>query len=274
MARRVSNAGGGVSLFPFLSILACLIGILTLMISVTIVVKSSGPTDRDKEELRRAREYQTLLDRQRKVQKEIADLKNQLKSRNATALQLQELDERRIVLRRQLDDQKEPLKKAAETNKALQKLIENLITETEALRRERPALEKQLAELKAELARRKIKPDNKPVPVRVIPGGSGTAKPGQVFFVECDSTGIIIHRSSGEKSNVSSAAIGTNPDYNRFLQEAVDRRNAMVLFLIRDTGAPAYRKAAGWAESQFKLRTGKLPLPGKGEADLSLFFKP
>lgn len=274
MARRVSNAGGGVSLFPFLSILACLIGILTLMISVTVVVESSGPTDRDKEELRRAREYQTLLDRQRKVQKEVAELKNQLKSRNATALQLQELDERRVVLRRQLDEDQDQLKQADQTNKSLQKLIENLISETEALRRERPSLEKKLAELKAELARRKIKPDNKPVPVRVLPGGSGSAKPGQVFFVECDSTGIILHRRSGPKTSVSTAAIGTNSDYNRFLQEALARRDAMVLFLIRDTGAPAYRRAAGWAESQFKLRTGKLPLPGKGEADLSLFFNP
>jgi hypothetical protein len=35
MSRRRSNAGGGgVSLFPFLSILACLIGILTLMIKL------------------------------------------------------------------------------------------------------------------------------------------------------------------------------------------------------------------------------------------------
>lgn len=274
MARRVSSAGGGVSLFPFLSILACVIGILTLMISVTVVVKSSGPTDRDKEELRRAREYQSLLAQQRKLQQEIANLKKQLKTRNATALQLQELDERRIVLRRQLDDQKDQLTKAEKTDKTLQKLIENLINETEALRRERPALEKKLAELKEELARRKIKPDNKPQPVRVMPGGSGSAKAGQLFFVECDTTGLIIHRKGQPKTNVSTAAIGTDPNYNRFLQEAVDRRDAMVLFLIRDTGGPAYRRAAGWAENQFKLRTGKLPLPGKGEADLSLFFNP
>ena len=40
------------------------------------------------------------------------------------------------------------------------------------------------AELKAELARRKIKPDNKPAPIQVRPGGSGTANVALVSFVE------------------------------------------------------------------------------------------
>ena len=40
MARRRTSSEGGVSLFPFMSILACLIGILTLLISVTMQVKN------------------------------------------------------------------------------------------------------------------------------------------------------------------------------------------------------------------------------------------
>jgi hypothetical protein len=61
MARRASSAGNGVSLFPFMSILACLIGILTLMISVTIALKSMQTAGRGKEELTRAGDHQSLI---------------------------------------------------------------------------------------------------------------------------------------------------------------------------------------------------------------------
>jgi hypothetical protein len=273
MARRASNAGSGVSLFPFLSILACLIGILTLMISVTIAAKSLETNGRDKEELARAKEHQALLAQQKSVRKEIDAFKAKLKSHSAAALQLSELDERRIVLRRQLDDSAAKLKKTDQTDKALQKLIETILSNIESLRKERPALEKKLAELKAELARRKIKPDNKPAPIQVQPGGTGSAHVNRVSFVECDSTGIILHRREGPKTNVSLAAIGTDQNYNRFLDEARGKQGSMILFLLRDTGNNSYLRAAGWAENQYQLRTGKLPLPGKGEVDLSLFFK-
>ena len=39
MGKRQSNDDEGVDLFPFMSILACLIGILTLMISVMSQIK-------------------------------------------------------------------------------------------------------------------------------------------------------------------------------------------------------------------------------------------
>ena len=273
MAKRASNAGGGVSLFPFLSVLACLIGILTLMISVTIAVKSLETAGRDKDELARAKENQALLARQRNLQKELAALKTTVKTHHAAAVELQELEDRRIVLRRKLDEQSALLKPPAPTDKALQKLVETVVDTIEALRKERPTLEKKLADLKAELERRKIKPDREPPPILVRPGGTGSANIALVSFVECDSSGIVIHRRNGPRTNVSLAAIGTDPAFNKFLEEAKGQRGSMILFLLRDTGNPAYVRAAGWAEHQFQLRTGKLPLPGKGEVDLSLFFK-
>lgn len=270
MSRRASNAGGGVSLFPFLSILACLIGILTILISLTSALKSLE-SGRDQSELARATEHQAVLARQRAMQQELDALNAKLKGHHAAALQLREFEQRRIVLQRQLDEKSAKLKPAAQADKALQKLVETLLANLEALRQQRPALDKKLAELRAELARRSKKPDDKPAPVLVQPGGSGTATGAQVFFVECDSTGLILHRRGGPKTNVSQAVIGTDPAYNQFLEEAKRKPGAMVLFLLRDTGHNAYLRGAGWAESQFQLRTGKLPLPGKGEVDLSLF---
>ena len=52
MARRQSSSEGGVSLFPFMSILACLIGILTLLISVTMQVKNMDRKEGQTEEER------------------------------------------------------------------------------------------------------------------------------------------------------------------------------------------------------------------------------
>ena len=273
MARRSSNAGGGVSLFPFLSILACLIGILTLMISLTVFVKSMETSGRDKDELARARQHQALLSRQKKIRQEIESIKQQAKKQNSAAVELRELDERAIVLKRQLDDQAATLKKPEHTDKALQKLIETILDNIAALKKERPGLEKKLAELKAELARRKIKPDTKPPPIQVQPGGTGTANVSLVFFVECDQGGLILHGRGQPKTSVSLAAIGTDQAYNRFLEEAKRKSGSMVLFLLRSGGNTSYIRGAGWAESQFQLRTGKLPLPGSGEVDLSQFFK-
>lgn len=273
MARRASNAGGGVSLFPFLSILASLIGILTLMISVTIALKSMETSGRGDEELARAKQHQSLVAQQQTIRKEIDALQATLKKQNTSALELSKLEERKIILRRKLDEITAKSQKPDQTDKALQKIIEIILTNIESLRKERPTLDKKIAELKAELARRKIKPDTKPVPIQVQPGGTGTAHVNRVFFVECDSAGIILHRRDAPQTTVSLAGIGTDQKFNSFLDEARSKQGSMILFLLRDTGNPTYLKAAGWAENQYKLRTGKIPLPGKGEVDLSLFFK-
>lgn len=273
MARRTSNAVGGVSLFPFLSILACLIGILTLMISVTGAVKSLETAGRDQEELARAKEHRSLVSQQGKARQETDALTAVLKEQNAAALRLRELDQRRIVLRRQLEEKQAKLKDPGQTDKALQKLVETILANIEALRKERPALDKKLADLKAELARRTKKPDDQPAPILVQPGGTGTANASLVFFVECDGNGLILHRRGGPRTSVSLALIGTDQSYNGFLAEARGKSGSMVLFLLRDNGNTAYQRAAGWAETRYNLRTGKLPLPGKGEVDLSLFFK-
>ena len=54
---------------------------------------------------------------------------------------------------------------------------------------------------------------------------------------------------------------------------AADPRS-LVLFLMRKDGLGSYNRAAGWAESKFNVRTGKVPLVGQGEVDLSRFQQP
>ena len=271
MSRRSSSAaGGGVSLFPFLSILACLIGILTLMIKIISDMKASENHGRDKEELARAEKFQSLQHDITKSRRELEKLKASLKSRNSAQSQLQELEEKRIVLRKQLADSQAAIPK--ESDDAMQKKVELMLAQIAALKKERPALEKKLEELRAELARRKIKPDTKAIPVVIQPGGTGGSRNTKLFFVECNGTGLVI-LDKGAKTQVSTASITTDPALAAYLNKAKVDPNSMVLFLIRNNGASAYPVAAGFAESQFKLRTGKLPVPTQGEIDLSLFSR-
>lgn len=269
MSRRSSSAGpGGVSLFPFLSILASVIGILTLMISLVSNLQDTVPNERDPVELARAEEHAALQREIRKAEVEQARIASELEKRDGAFVELEDLKDRQVVLRRQLDAAKA---KPMRSNAELQKLVENLLAQIAALKKERPALEKKVAELKAELARRKIKPDSKPPPVVVQPGGSGVTRNAKVVFIECHGSGVNILQRRGPKVPVSTAAIQTEPALAKVLNEAKAAPDSLVLFLIRTNGQWTYQAAAGWAESTFKVRTGKLPIPGAGEIDLSFF---
>jgi len=271
MSRRPSNAAGaGVSLFPFLSILACLIGILTMMIKIISDIKAQENVGRDEEEMARAKQFQQIQVTIKNQEKDLERVKAVLKDRNAALVELSELENKRIILRKKLDDTKA---KPKESDEALQKLLEQIIDQIAALKKERPPLEKQLAELKAELARRQIKPDTKPQPVRINPAGSGISGNTVVIFVECNANGVVILDKSGNKTPISAAAIDTDGKLASTFNSIKSSRDHLVLFLIRKDGRATFIQAAVLAEAKYGLRVGKLPIPTQGEIDLTLFFK-
>jgi hypothetical protein len=61
--------------------------------------------------------------------------------------------------------------------------------------------------------------------------------------------------------------------YNHFLTEVAKDKNSLILYLIRDDGQGAFNNGAGRAEGDYKIRIGKLPIPGRGQLDLALFEK-
>jgi hypothetical protein len=271
MARRTSSAGGGgVNLFPFLSILACLIGILTIIIKLVSDIQATETTDRSAEELARAKQLQELQSEIRSGENQLEAVRQQLKEKNSIHAKVQQLDDRRVVLRKQLG--KPDPNKARETNMALQRSVEAMLDQIAALKKERPALEQAQAKLLAELEARKLKPDSKPTPVVIRPGGTGVARNTRLFFIECSGSGVVILDGKGGKTPVSNAAIGTEPLLNKVFSNAKAEPASLVLFLIRTDGYSTYLKAAGLAEAKFTIRTGKLPVPTKGEIDLSTFF--
>lgn len=251
-----------------MSILACLIGILTLMISVMMQVKQMEREGRTKEEMDRALAYQDLTKKAELLKEETAKLEERLEKEKATAVQMAKLEERKIVLRMTLEGV-EKKESDEESVAALQKLVENMKREIAALQRERPPLERRLENLRAEVEEaEELKPKESVV---IRPGGIGSRTAKNLFFVECTSTGIVLRSGPAEGTAISTATIGTNETYNQLLDAVKRTRDSMVLFLIRKGGNDAYLWAASFAETRYEVTTGKLPIPNEGDIDLSLF---
>lgn len=269
MARRSKNSDQGVSLFPFMSILACLIGILTLMISVMMQVQQMKKEGRTEEEHALAVQHQSLLRKERNLGKFNREKGEKLAREKATVSELKKLKDRSIRLTKKLAG----LEKASGNDKSdrqLQKQVENLKEEIAALLNERPPLAKRLKELQDELKARKEAPKPKESVV-VQPRGFLEGGADVIFFVECNSTGIVLLDHPGGKKRISTDAIEKSGVYAKYLDRVKKTEDAMVLFLIRKSGNDAFRWAAGTAESKYKLTTGKLPLPNDGDIDLTLF---
>jgi len=271
MARRNSSDDEGVSLFPFMSILACLIGILTLMISVMSQVNEMDRNKLTQEEYDRAIAYRDLKIEIEKLRKMLSEIEERIKKENLTLAELEKLKEQRVELKKKLDEL-EQAKDPNQTDAELQKIAELLREETKALIAGRPPLEKRLEELTKELKSRKEAPKPQES-VIVRPGGIGSRAAANLFFVECNSTGIVMHERGAEPIAVPQAAITTSEEYHNFLNRAKKARDSMVLFLVRKAGNANYQWAAGHAEAEYRLRTGKLPMPNDGKIDLSLFYK-
>ncbi len=267
MGRRRIADDGGVSLFPFMSILACLIGILTLMISVMSRLKEMDQEGRTEEEMARAVVRRDLTAEAKKLEREIAKLDERMKTERASAAELEKLEDRQIVLR----DELEELSKAkGKSDVELQKVAELLKRELAALRKEQPALVKRVEELQRKIKERKEAPEP-PKSVQVRPGGTSLYKASTIYFVECHSTGLNLLDKGRKPVRVTTGAIANSAEYRDFLTRVKKSRDPMVLYLIRKEGFPAYRWAAHEARERFELRTGKLPLPNNGPIDLSLF---
>jgi uncharacterized protein YlxW (UPF0749 family) len=272
MAQARTRSDPEISLFPFLSILVCLIGALVLLIVILTMVQSMMADGRSIEEVVRAREADKLRRELTVITKELDEFKKEVDPARKVIKELEEKKERFVLLRRRLSTSAEDKKKLDQQLADLQKKLEDAITQIEQMQKEQPAIKAAIAKLKAEIAARKLNINAKPKLIVQQTGSGSAGADTKLHFVECNASGIVVHRQEGEPLRITSGSIGTDPAYNEFLREiAADPKN-MVLFLLRDDGLGSYNRAAGWADSNFStLRTGKLPLPGQGEVDLSQF---
>lgn len=275
MAQRRESSGDEVSLFPFLSILACLIGALVLIIVVLVLAQVGKAEGRTPEEIRMAQDHQKMLKEIEERKKMDVTLKEKLAELEKLQEEVKEKEQRYLKLRKILDSSKEVQEQNKQISVQLQKELDDLLLEIDGLKTQQAESKKIIAELLAELKKREVPKDKKVPPVVVQPSGSGMPETTKVYFVECASGALKVIGAWGAdyRLGASPEIVVADPSYNHFLTEVAKDKNSLILYLIRDDGQGAFINGAGRAEADYKIRVGKLPIPGRGQLDLALFEK-
>lgn len=275
MAKRRDSSGDEVSLFPFLSILACLIGALVLIIVVLVVAQAGKAEGRTPDEIRMAQDYQKMKKEIEERKKLDVVLKEKLAELEKLQKQADDTTQRYLKLRKLIDSSAEVQKQNEEISQRLQKELDDLLTEIDGLKRQQKLTQEEIAQLQAELKKRQIDPSKMVPPVIVQPSGSGMSDSTKVFFVECSKGSLKVVGAWGEEDyrlGSTASIVVADASYNHFLNEVSKIKDSLILFLVRDDGQEAYNNGAGRG-AEYGIRVGKLPIPGRGALDLSFFEK-
>jgi len=272
MARR-KNSGAEISLFPFLSILVCVIGCLTMIIVFINLIQMNQVEGKEPEEVEVAKEYVEVDKKQEEDQKKLDELRQLME----TLIQDQEdLRSKREKLRRlkellasneQIDSQRDEL--IAKLNQLL-KMNQKLGADKEALLAE-------IAKLKKEIEQRKLPPEAPALRVQ----SSGSSANVEPYFVEIADKTILIHTSLTEPPvEIPSASLKSSKEFLDLLKNVGEKPYRKLIFLVRGNAASVanynsvnsvvtgFNRVAGT-----KILPGKLPLPGEGKVDLTVFAK-
>lgn len=272
MAKRRASSGDEVSLFPFLSILACLIGALIMIIVVMCVAQTQKNDGRTPEEVQRAKEHQAMLKELAQRKELVKTVKELLDKLKPLQVEQKDKEERLAKLRKLLSSSSDIQAQNKEMSQALIKELDNLLLEIEGLKTQMVETRAEIDKLLAELKKREIPKDKKPPPVVVQPSGSGTSN-DKLYFIEA--SGPRLSFMLGDKKETVAATEQTiiaSAPLNYFLMEiSKNRNNAQLVFLMRDDGTTAYTRGGGWAQGKYGLKISRLLLPGQGDIDTKLF---
>jgi hypothetical protein len=247
------------SLFPFMSVLACTIGALTLLL-VSMAVTSVGATrlpsseqslraDELEAELPRIeaglerleREWKALLEAEARW----AEVDAALEARGLEAGRSEEATRRALrVVERQTKD-RESLRQAE--------------SELARIEKTRDAIEASIEVLES---RRRTLP--------ILIDATGLSRQQQPYFVECDAHGLTAFRVTDDfEYFVPLEEVGTHGVFKRYLRRVRATPGALLVLLVRANGIPAMERAVGLAR-EAGVRVARMPLPGEGELDWRL----
>ena len=271
MAKRSRDSGASVNLFPFLSILVCIIGCLTLIIVVLNLISMNKAEGIEPEEVERAREYAILKEAQEKDQKDYDELRALVDS-------LTQQNKDLLAKRQKLTMLKEMLDSAEKIDAAREELISKyqlLVKANTQLDADEVVLLAEIEALKKEIEERKLPPEA--AALQVKPSGSGANT--QPFFVEVADGLVLIHHSLTEPAiEVPAGSIEINEDFKKLLETVASKPYHTLILLVRGSDAAVNNLAkVSSVVSAYNQRTGaqiipgRLPLPGEGKVDLSLF---
>ena len=187
MAKRARDTGGSVNLFPFLSILICIIGCLTLIIVVINLIAMSKGEGRTSEEVERAREYVLLEKEKEEKQRDQDKLRQLIENLIQQNKDIITARDKLVTLKKMLENQ-EDIDKSREELIAKFNLLQ---TTNKKLVADEKFLQEEIKKKEEEIAKRGTPPE--PAALRVRPSGSSaTTRP---FFAEISDRGVYLHRS-------------------------------------------------------------------------------
>ncbi len=268
MARRKPDEGDDVSLFPFLSILACVIGTLTLMISALAL----GQMDTDA--FVSAEQYEKARRELEETEKDVAELSVRLKKAQASTstdydAKRRELAELREKLEQLQQKYADALAEAGKPQPAVQIPTYNasIQQQIDRLKQQLVQLKVRVAQLEQEVALRKDPPSESDI--TILPSGSGVGF--DPVFVECANGSVVLHNTPTPKRIVLTE-LAQDATFTRLLTDVARSRKKSMIFLVRHDGVSSWRTARAMASSR-DARNGKLPVIGQGRIDLRYFHK-
>jgi len=265
MARRRRPEPDDVSLFPFMSVLASIIGVLTLLIASMALAQMDNST------VVRAEQYEKLRKKLDSRAQEIKELQQQVSSRadNAGEKQKEIANQRELLeqLQNQLDLIRRKNEQQAEVADISQSDYLAQQETVEKVQLELKRLQEHVAQLENELEDRKKPP--KESAVTILPSGSG--KGLEPVFVECAAGSVVLH-SIEPPLRIRQNDMAADEVFAKLFDQISSSENLTMVFLVRNDGLVTYRGARKLAIDR-AARHGKLPVVGAGRIDLSHFRK-
>ncbi len=249
MARR---AGIQSSLFPFMSVLACTIGSLVVLLAVMSIaaVAATSGSEQAFQQSRAERAVDLLmLERQRAALDEAESLWREVDAK---------LEERGLRPGQTAFELSRSLAAEGERARASE-TADRLAAELAALEADRESVETSISVLES---RRET------LPILIDP--TGLSRNWQPFFIECDAGGATAYRASDDFSYfVPLEELGTSGDFGRYLRRVRAVPGALLVLLVRPDGLATMERTESIVRDA-GVRVARLPLPGEGELDWSL----
>ncbi|MEM9174695.1 MAG: hypothetical protein AAGC67_05635 [Myxococcota bacterium] len=240
------------ALFPFMSVLACTIGALVVLLAVmALAAVDTTQEARAADADRRA----VLAEERSRFEAEISESERTLARWAEVDAALAALG---LEAGADLDEIVARLREAARAE-AIDEALGEAEEEAARLAGERGEVETTVAVLES---RRET------LPILIDP--TDLSARWRPYFIECDAEGITALRASDDlRYFVPKDAIAMEGDLERYLRRVRGEPAALLVLLVRPDGLPTSRVTARVARAA-GIRVARLPLPGGGELDWRL----
>ena len=249
------------SLFPFLSVLACVIGTLTLLIAALAMNQVAEGLQALDPDAPPPPELETQRAQVRALQRELEATREVEAERVAAHAEL-----RALGIDPSTSSATSTTDSAVEQHIGARLSAARLARRLDALQRESRELDQALVGLHRSLERPRERADQRAILIH--PQGRGQAL--RPFFVECRAEGVRIYYEGLDDSLfLDRRSRRGQSQFEVFLRRARSIQQHTVVFLIRPDGIETY----GWASqttTNMSVRHAKLPLPGHGEIEFAL----